>query len=181
MPSVSSIVGQYQAGIPLTAEFAAVGVKVLLTLYGDIGSPIAGFAMEAATASIPDQAYLSDHQKVAICVTYPVSQPYSMLDGGLRAAWGVMEAGGWAIADTVEGYPDTGSSINDLSNEPTDGFPDVPGIDGLNAGRGFTVVAEKTNNKPDYSESEMSDLFALLCQIVERVNGKEGLVFVRAY
>ena len=69
-------------------------------------------------------------------------------------------AQGWSQAAAIEELPDTGSSINDLTDEwGQEEWKSGP--DGYNAAKGLKILVEKEGTQPTFSDEERVGVLAL--------------------
>lgn len=149
-------------------------------LYGDVHHAAAQFACDAAGAiDHPDQAALSDHQKVSFWFRFADIRPYGKVQETFDHVANLLEAKGWKLAKAIEGLPDTGSSINDLADTNAPGnfrseeeFPEKPGVEGYNAAGGFSIVIEKLGTKPEFTKDEIEQLHQLALESAQMVYGR---------
>ena len=142
-----------------------------VVFYDDAKGPGAVFAMDAAMAEVPEQACLADHQKVSFWFRFAEKRPY----GDVKNLWDKvaerLESAGWTVASAVEGYPDTGPSIDYL--DTVFEFPEMLQAHGYNAAGGFCVIVEKLATKPEFSGAEFIELYTLAKELSQLVYGKE--------
>ncbi len=151
------------------------------TLYGDESQPSAEWCMMAASAEIPEQAGLSGHKKAVFWFKCQDIQPYGHMVQHAQAVIEKLKNEGWKEAIAIEGYPDTGSSIDELvdthshcffGSDIERNFPTTPNVDGYNGARGFKIVVEKLDEKPEFSENEVKlidlELKGFMMQVYRR-------------
>lgn len=144
----------------------------LVTLYGDMSHPSAQYAMDAATATHPDEASLTDHQKVAVNFRFGEPRPYGNARELFDRIAGLLEAAGWTLAPVIEGLPpDSGSSIDDLVENPE--WPKIEGLDEMTGANGFTLIIEKVGTKPVFTSEEIESIRQLATQSMLVVFGRE--------
>lgn len=132
-------------------------------LYGDVNHPDAGWSMEVAQAEVADKACLSDHQKILFWFRFEKIRPYgTVVKLYLQITTRLKEAG-WQVASALEGYPDTGSSVDNLVDtdspeywgKPEANWPREPNAEGYNAAGGLSVVVEKPATEPEFTLDEI--------------------------
>lgn len=175
---------EYREGMDYHIRFGGISGEYGVILYGDADHWAAGYAVDAAMAEIPDQACLSDHQKLCFWFRFGV-RPQSVvrqygevcqLADELTAK---LEAVGWTAAPAIDDYPDTGSSVDDLVNtdsweywgKPEAEFPCQPSAHGYNAAGGFTLVVEKLGTQPIFSADELEAIRRLAIECGQQVYG----------
>ncbi len=172
----------YVKGLPLDLSFGGESQgtdRVRVCLYGDVDSPAAPFIGDATTAECPDQAGLSDHQKLRFWFEFRRVRPYGDVAAMVDHVVGLLKQGGWQPAEPEGNFPDTGNTVDGLVDTTDIGyrgygrdFPATPNSNGFNAAGGLSVVVEKTGTKPEYSNDEIEAVISLvdeLSQVVFRL------------
>ena len=139
--------------------------NVFLTLYGSEEAAVAAWSMNAAMASHPRKAALASHRMIAVRGRWcDDPRPYGHVVDVLGAAQELFEEAGWQIASSVEGHPDTGTTIDDL--RVVDAFPAEPNARGYNAAYAFKFECEKPDEGFEYSDGDIAALTALAQQVL---------------
>lgn len=146
--------------------------RAVLSFYGDQNNPSAPWIMQAATAEIPDEAVLSNHQKLALHFAFAEVRPYGEILELLERVTELMKQNDWQEAQRIDGSPSSGSTI-DFLEECWD-FPEEPNFD-FNAAGGFTVVLEKRENNPFFSECEQEKIMTIMEEAMVIVFGAYAL------
>jgi len=150
-------------------------------LYGDINHPAAHYACEAAGyIEYPDQAALSDHQKVSFWFRFSDIRPYGKVRGLFNRVADLLEKAGWKMAPAIDNLPDTGSSIGGLEDttlwpnyrDETE-FPAEPNAYGYNAAREFCIVVEKLGTKPEFTPGDIKSIRSLAKKAARIVYGQK--------
>jgi hypothetical protein len=178
------MLGRYFKGMPYLVDFGEYGKgkdRFGFCLYGDASAPGAGYAMVAATAQVPDQAALADCQKVSFWFNLANIRPYGEVVDLFDKVMTRLKEAGWTPSKSVEGYPDTGSSIGDLYDtedpkfwgKPEADFPREPQAHGYNAADGFVVVVERPGTRPEFTPEEIETIRDLAMEFSRIVFGRE--------
>lgn len=157
---------------PSTVQYGRGGEcqdRCALTLYGDVAHPAAQFVCDAAGAGHPDEACLTDHQKVAVSVRFAHLRPYGETLRLLDAATDILRTAGWPPAKQIEGQMDSASSVCELAVDES--LPPTPAAHGYNATRGFTVVVERVGTAPRFTAKERAALERLAAKAMKIVFG----------
>ena len=150
--------------------------RAILALYGDQNAAGAGWAMEAATAQHPRQAVLSDCQTISTWFRFAELRPYGEVIAKMDQVFDRFKADGWTVSRAIEGLPDTGSSIGDLSNTEDPAhwdldFPSSPNVAGYNAAQSFVAVFERPGHPPVFTKEEVDHLRQLMDELGQTVFG----------
>jgi hypothetical protein len=175
---------RYVPGAPHHIRFGEYGEKVDshgVCLYGDASDPATQWEMDAAQAEVLDQAALTDHQKISFWFRFADIRPYGKVCDLSDQIMTMLEGVGWKRAPTIEGYPDTGSSIDYLADthepthwdKPQEDFPGEPNAHGYNAAGGFSLVVEKLGTKPTFSDAEIEEIRQLALRAAQLVFGHD--------
>jgi len=172
---------EYRAGMAYHMMWKRGDEAVHVCLYGDVNSEAAPWAMDAADALVPDQAGLADHQKWSISFDLGRIRQYGEVIDLFKQVADQLEAAGWPTASAVEGHPDTGCTADGLVDtdgpewwgKPEADWPREPNAHGYNAARGFRVVVERPETKPEFSVDEIAEIRALTAVLIELVFAHE--------
>lgn len=165
----------YKKGLIYAEQFGEYGDKIDafgFCLFGDINHLAAQFE----TAPV-----VADHQKISFCFRFAVIKPYGEIIQLLDKLMAELDKAGWKAEKSVEGYPDTGCSVNDLADTqeiqyygtPEADFPSKPNVEGFNAAGGFTVVVEKPGTKPEFTEEEIQEIRRIAKEFGCNIYGRE--------
>ncbi|MBI4215764.1 MAG: hypothetical protein HY602_03505 [Parcubacteria group bacterium] len=151
-------------------------------LYGDVNHPAAQYVCDAAGCiEHPDQAALSDHQKVSFWFRFSDIRPYGKVLDVFNKVADLLKAKGWEMAQAIDNLPDTGSSIGGLADTSFGGpkyrdeaeFPPEPNAHGYNAADEFCVIVEKQGTKADFSADDIETIRSLARECGVLVFGHE--------
>ena len=135
-------------------------------LYGDVGHPAAQYACDAAGyIEHPDQAALSNHQKVSFWFRFADIRPYGKVMQVFDEVAGLLKEKGWEMAKSIDNLPDTYSSIDGLTDttfgpnyrDEAEFLPE-PNAHGYNAAKGFVVVVERKGTKAMFTSDDIKTI-----------------------
>jgi hypothetical protein len=151
--------------------------KCVVVFYGDVNAPAAPYAMQAATAEHPRHACLEDHQVIQIEIGFAQSKRVSEIDRMFTEVRRTFEGCRWRMVNPIEGLPDTGSSIDHLSDDPR--FKNESPVHGeFNSAKGFILMVERRGTKPVFSKKVLDGVLNIAKGIVRETVGVEA-EFVR--
>lgn len=165
---------RYEAGLPYAIHYGLPGGdhhRATLTFYGDSSHESVGWYCDAAMTDDPEDAAMTDRQKVCLSVRFATLRPFGEVENFSVNAMKQFVAGGWRGAPANQDNLAAGSSIDELANSSS--FPLEPNISGYNAARGFTLVVEKAGTKPAFSEDEITVVETLARAVLENIFGEE--------
>lgn len=150
-------------------------------LYGDVNHPAAQYACDAAGyIEHPDQAALSDHQKVSFWFRFSDIRPYGKVRELFDKVAELIESKGFTVAPAIDDLPDTGSSIGGLADTSFGPkyrdeveFPPEPNAHGYNAADELNVVVEKLNSKAEFTADDIETIRSLAKDAARVVYGRE--------
>ena len=178
-------------GMDLIVQFGGFDDSVdksVLCLYGDESHPGAGWGMEAVGSPYPEDANLAPHQKISMYFEMADYLPYGEVSILANNVVKHLEGKGWSSAPEVESiFGPSANTIENMVDAEGEGlsahkklgtgcyekYPEVPGLGGRWAARGFFVKVERPENKPEFSDNEVAEAVHLHAEAMEIVFGKK--------
>lgn len=135
----------------ITSERAdAFGIR----FYGDFESKLEYRGSFSEILADPDFTQLTKNKRITLWFIFEKIRPYNRVSDLLtELASMLMKEEYLIIVSSIDGLVDTTSL--EYANKPESSFPDSGRMHGCNAANGFSITAEKTDVKLEFSQHEI--------------------------
>jgi len=142
-----------------------------IRFYGDFEGKIERVGTLSEIISDPDLPPLTKHKRITFWFTLEKIRTYSRVSSYLRELTYILKKEGYAImVSSLDGLVDTTSP--EYADKPESNFPASDRMHGCNAANGFSVTAEKADNKAKFSIKEIEAIQELIARFGQVVYGR---------